>query len=72
MGLREAVWVALRDEGPAPVTLLATRLDATPEDVLAAMLDDMVTTPQGQDAPPVYCQPGAHGPTLVPRYQAAA
>ena len=46
------------------VAALSVTLCANPQIVMAAMLPDMMETPEGTDAPPVHCDPG---PTLVLR-----
>lgn len=49
------------------VATLATVLGATPEGVIEAVLPDMTETPEGADAPPIYCEPAPEGVTLTPR-----
>jgi len=51
------------------VAVLAGVLGAAPGAVLAATLPDMLETPEGEDAPALYCDPsGTEGPSLSPRY----
>lgn len=49
------------------VATLATVLGSTPEGVLSAVMADMTETPEGADAPPIYCEPAPEGPMLTPR-----
>ena len=46
---------------------LATVLGSTQEGVLSAVMADMTETPEGADAPPIYCEPAPEGPRLTPR-----
>lgn len=69
---RSRVWNLLRtaratgQRGIALATLAAV-MGANPGVVMAAMMPDMLETPEGAEAPPIYCQPTDDGPTLCPR-----
>jgi len=75
--LRSRVWNLLGTAhtlGRAGITVavLAATLSApgstvSPMAVLACVESDMLETPEGANAPPIYCQPTADGPTLCPR-----
>jgi len=52
----------------ATLALLSTMCGLTGENLLTLMMDDMLTTPQGRENPPIYCNPNNGDPALTLRY----
>jgi len=72
--LRSRVWNlirtsrAVRGTAAVPCAALALALGCAAPDVLSAVMDDMMDTPDGREAPPLHCTGGDDGPVLVARY----
>lgn len=74
--LRSRVWNLLRTGAAtgrvvSMATLVAV-LGVAPATVYEAVKADTLETPEGRDAPPIYCDAGPEGLRLTPRYDPEA